>query len=751
MSNLVYKHTGEAPLKGQPKKPLFLVTKTKAVFDDSGVSQDAINKKLFDAFKQQIVTNGTTTIGSDGYWYVDGVKTEIKAQGESGKDADIWTIIDDYWHKNGKKTEFQSKGADGLPGKDAINPILRLSDNGFDIEASADNGETWLPLIKDFSKVRVLGYVDSVDGLPKNANVGDIYGVWDVQPTEEDPEAGVYKLYINTVKDWIEDYTITKIYDYDTELPSSASDNMAVLVPVTNLTLDKEKVDGYKVYKYSSANNGWVMVLNTAEIYASKDDIVNYGDNVYALVQGETAGTYELYRREVGWVYFGTNASIAYHLVQSVEDGSETNILSGKAVKDAIEAESQASSQAVNAEIQRATDAEQAITEDLANYKEEVKDTYGDYAESPEFVRVVTDKDGRMLYGVQKDGNFYFGAGCPQQVKEYVLSKIAEVNTAVDKVNTAIDKIVGVEDVTETIDTLNEMVAFFEGIRNDETLQQLLATSASAVASAVAAERERAEAAQQTLENNKVDKEDGKGLVPLQYVEEVESPEFVSVWLTGDGRILYGVQGDGNFYFGAGVPKQVVDYIERRVAELKPEGYDDVISFIGDYLAETTLEELLDRKIDGEYVDNPEFAHVKLDAEGRILEGTKADGTKVVNGDLAVRGDLDLQGVKAEVVDNPEWMEAETDAGGRILGGIRRDGTRVVETDVELGGDVTFRNGIPQQLAEYIAEHASTGTGVQGIEYDGETGDLYATYDDESGVTDVYMESNGDIYVEIEE
>ena len=30
-------------------------------------------------------------------------------------------------------------------------------------------------------------------------------------------------------------------------------------------------------------------------------------------------------------------------------------------------------------------------------------------------------------------------------------------------------------------------------------------------------------------------------------------------------------------------------------------------------------------------VDNPEYIEVKLDAEGKIIEGTRADGTKVVN------------------------------------------------------------------------------------------------------------------------
>jgi len=65
----------------------------------------------------------TWTIGNDGYWYLNGGKTDKKAvgsDGEPGKDADIWTIgADGYWYKNGAKTETKAEGLDGEPGKDA--------------------------------------------------------------------------------------------------------------------------------------------------------------------------------------------------------------------------------------------------------------------------------------------------------------------------------------------------------------------------------------------------------------------------------------------------------------------------------------------------------------------------------------------------------------------------------------------------------------------------------------------------------
>lgn len=69
------------------------------------------------------------TIGPDGYWYVDGMKTEYSSvgpkgdkgeagypgmDGEKGKDGTVVTIGEDgYWYLDGQKTEFKATGGDG--------------------------------------------------------------------------------------------------------------------------------------------------------------------------------------------------------------------------------------------------------------------------------------------------------------------------------------------------------------------------------------------------------------------------------------------------------------------------------------------------------------------------------------------------------------------------------------------------------------------------------------------------------------
>lgn len=51
------------------------------------------------------------TIGEDGYWYKDGVKTNTKARGDDG---DVWDISGDgYWIRNGIKTTIRAVGEEG--------------------------------------------------------------------------------------------------------------------------------------------------------------------------------------------------------------------------------------------------------------------------------------------------------------------------------------------------------------------------------------------------------------------------------------------------------------------------------------------------------------------------------------------------------------------------------------------------------------------------------------------------------------
>lgn len=101
--------------------------------------------------------NGHTPIieiGSDNYWYIDGVKTNVKASGEDGMDGITPSISispDGYWVINGIKSSIKAKGEngtngedgkDGLNGKDGITPLLKIDTEGY-WTISYDNGKIY--------------------------------------------------------------------------------------------------------------------------------------------------------------------------------------------------------------------------------------------------------------------------------------------------------------------------------------------------------------------------------------------------------------------------------------------------------------------------------------------------------------------------------------------------------------------------------------------------------------------------------
>ena len=49
---------------------------------------------------------------------------------------------------------------------------------------------------------------------------------------------------------------------------------------------------------------------------------------------------------------------------------------------------------------------------------------YGHYSNQPEYLYVITDYEGRLLFAIKRDGDIVFSAGIPNQVKEYVESAI---------------------------------------------------------------------------------------------------------------------------------------------------------------------------------------------------------------------------------------------------------------------------------------------------------------------------------------
>lgn len=189
----------------------------------------------------------------------------------------------------------------------------------------------------------------------------------------------------------------------------------------------------------------------------------------------------------------------------------------------------------------------------------------------------------------------------------------------------------------------------------------------------------------------------------------MENPEFVYIKTDKDDKILWAIKTDGSIYYGAGVPPQIIDYINEKIAELSLDEYEDIVAFLnnlekGDKTLQTLLNEKVDKVegkslIDSEYastksiIDNSEFLEVTTDSEDKILEGIREDGTKILGGDLNVGGsakilgNMEISGVSYKVIENHEFLAIWVDAEDKVIFGIKTDGKTYV-------GDADFLNDI---------------------------------------------------------
>ena len=157
----------------------------------------------------------------------------------------------------------------------------------------------------------------------------------------------------------------------------------------------------------------------------------------------------------------------------------------------------------------------------------------GNYVENPEFVYVKTDNGGKILYGVKTDGEFFFGARCPQQVKDYIEEKIQSLS----------------------LDEYEDMVAFLNGLEEgDKTLQTLL--------------------------NEKVDKVEGKSLIDAEYASSqsaIENPEFIEAKTDSEGKLLAGRTLDGAAFEKVGFTTTKVSIDGNIIKSIEdPEGRSEI-------------------------------------------------------------------------------------------------------------------------------------------------------------------------------
>lgn len=183
-------------------------------------------------------------------------------------------------------------------------------------------------------------------------------------------------------------------------------------------------------------------------------------------------------------------------------------------------------------------------TEDWAIADEDV------YVDNPEFVYVKTDSDGKILWAIKTDGSIYYGAGCPQQVKDYIEEKIS--NLSLDEYEDIVAFLSDYLGSDTTLKTLIDSKLDADGLNPDalETVQAV----------------ENAEYIQVTTDSKDKIFEGitSKGVkqinipieTPSATIKHIESSEWVYIKTDADGRIIEGIRKDGHPVIGG------VDIIE---------------------------------------------------------------------------------------------------------------------------------------------------------------------------------------------
>lgn len=246
----------------------------------------------------------------------------------------------------------------------------------------------------------------------------------------------------------------------------------------------------------------------------------------------------------------------------------------------------------------------------------------------------------------------------------------------------------GDEDITSTIDTLNELKTFFANIENTQSLTDILANLDNVAKNLDKTTIKDEEGNVQdtpfrVIENEEfimavVDSENrvlfgiyratGKPYYPLNDMYHIsQSEEFLWVILDAVNHPLLGIKEDGTCWAAKAqwlddikAIKEALSSIDETFKTFQPK--EDGKGLINMEIADSFF-----------YISNDEYIIAVVDTEDRILAGIKYDGQPYFpNREMY------------SVITNEEWLYAIIDAEEKILGGFRADDGHMIVGDIDI-------------------------------------------------------------------
>ena len=193
---------------------------------------------------------------------------------------------------------------------------------------------------------------------------------------------------------------------------------------------------------------------------------------------------------------------------------------------------------------------QKAVTYELINLDTDIKKRYGEIIENSEWVRVILDVEGKILFGIREDGSLYLSS-----IDDLSKKKFTEIIGLIQDTEARLGN-----SISETIDELNK--SKINGISAERDAEEYVIGI-------------KTQGGTTFINNIKIVTSEKVGLMSPTMLQDLlnntanlqeidthitESDEWARVITDAEGRILYGVRKDGSFYMN-GVPSDVQDAI----------------------------------------------------------------------------------------------------------------------------------------------------------------------------------------------
>lgn len=294
---------------------------------------------------------------------------------------------------------------------------------------------------------------------------------------------------------------------------------------------------------------------------------------------------------------------------------------------------------------------------------DEIINNLGHYETNEEWLRAYTDSEGKFLWGIRVDGSVDWSVGVPAPIK----TKSEEIITQCQQDKTDLTEALNTakKELMESITDLQENKVDKEEGKSliDDEVKQCF----------------------RIIENNEfinaiVDSEDrvlfgfyrstGEPYYPFNEMYHVEqNEEFFAVWIDDANHVLLGIRRDGEIIgeiHAVNALKQVISQLQSDLASLQEK--------VG--IIDTNLKELLDVF---SLQENPEYLAVEKDADGRVLSATYNDGSHYIHNVKS-----ETIPTEFEHIEDPEGRtEITTDAEDKVMSYRDADGKKH-EHDMEV-------------------------------------------------------------------